>query len=98
MPDPPARTGPAKATLQQWLTDRVAYYVGRDPEDIDAGTPLTAYGLDSVYSFALCGDIEDELHLAVAPTLVWDHTTVAALAAYLAGALAAQAPPLRRTP
>jgi acyl carrier protein len=76
------------ARMQAWLTERVAYYVERHPGDIDAGEPLASYGLDSVYAFALCGDIEDEFKLNVEPTLVWDFGTIAALAARLAGELA----------
>ena len=76
------------AQMRAWLTERVAYYVERDPGDIDADTPIASYGLDSVYAFALCGDIEDEFSLNVEPTLVWDFGTVAALAARLASDLA----------
>ena len=76
------------ARMQTWLTERVAYYVECDPGDIDADTPVASYGLDSVYAFALCGDIEDEFNLNVEPTLVWDFGTVAALAVRLASELA----------
>lgn len=76
------------ARMRTWLTERVAYYVERDPGDIDADAPIASYGLDSVYAFALCGDIEDEFNLNVEPTLVWDFGTVAALAVRLAGDLA----------
>jgi acyl carrier protein len=83
----PATTG-FSAQIQTWLTDRVACYVEREPDDIDVDAPLASYGLDSVYAFALCGDIEDEFHLPVEPTLVWDFGTIAAVAGYLAGTLA----------
>ena len=76
------------ARMQTWLTERVAYYVERDPGDIEADVPVASYGLDSVYAFALCGDIEDEFKLNVEPTLVWDFGTIAALAVRLAGELA----------
>ena len=73
--------------LRTWLTDRVAYYVEREPHDIDPDTALAALGLDSVYTFALCGDIEDEFRLLVEPKLVWHVGTVNALAEHLSGAL-----------
>jgi acyl carrier protein len=78
----------ASATdLRTWLTDRVAYYVEREPREIDPDTSLAAFGLDSVYTFALCGDIEDEFRLLVEPKLVWHVGTVNGLAEYLSGAL-----------
>ena len=55
------------AGLRTWLIDRVAYYVERESGDIDADAPVASYGLDSVYAFALCGDIEDEFNLRIEP-------------------------------
>jgi acyl carrier protein len=80
------------AGLRTWLTHRVAYYVERESGDIDADAPVASYGLDSVYAFALCGDIEDEFKLRIEPTLVWDYATVAALAAKLASELPGELP------
>jgi acyl carrier protein len=80
---------PTATDLRTWLTDRVAYYVEREPQDIDPDAPLTTFGLDSVYAFALCGDIEDEFRLPVEPTLVWDVRTVNGLTEHLCGALEA---------
>ncbi len=72
------------ALLTEWLIQRVAYYVECPLTDIDTGVLLASYGLDSVYAFALCGDIEDELGLPVEPTAVWDFGTISALASHLA--------------
>ncbi|MDX3803492.1 acyl carrier protein [Streptomyces sp. AK04-3B] len=73
----------AAAPLYRWLTDRLAVYMDRAPESIDPTVPLAAYGMDSVCALSLCGDVEDELGIAVEPTLAWDHPTVAALAGHL---------------
>jgi acyl carrier protein len=67
------------APLQAWLTERVAKYVQRAPEEIKPDVPLTEYGLDSVYALTLSGDIEDHLGVSVDPTLMWDHPTINAL-------------------
>ncbi|WP_084336613.1 acyl carrier protein [Actinomadura oligospora] len=89
-PGDPGPPGPPSADrLRTWLAARVAYYLERAVDEIDHEAPLTSYGLDSVYAFSICGDIEDAFHLAVDPTLVWDHDSVAALAAHLAGVAAA---------
>ncbi|WP_294006758.1 acyl carrier protein [Streptomyces sp.] len=58
--------------------ERVSYYLETPVAEIDPGVSLAEYGLESVYAFALCGDIEDTLGVTVEPTLVWDVDTVAA--------------------
>ncbi|MFJ8467826.1 acyl carrier protein [Streptomyces swartbergensis] len=77
-------TGLTPERIRSWLVERVAYYAKLPAEEIDADVPLAHYGLDSVYAFALCGDIEDMLGLAVEPVLLWDVDTVTALTAHLA--------------
>ncbi|GAA4534961.1 acyl carrier protein [Amycolatopsis samaneae] len=75
--------------IQSWLVERVAHYAMVPAEEIESDVPLANYGLDSVYAFALCGDIEDSLGLLVEPILLWDVDTVAALTAHLAELAAA---------
>jgi acyl carrier protein len=74
--------------LRGWLTERVGYYLERPAEELDTRVALTEYGLDSVYAFALCGDIEDTLRISVDPTLVWDVNTIDALTDHLSPSLA----------
>jgi acyl carrier protein len=62
------------------LLDRVAVYLGRPADQVEADVPLADLGLDSVYALTLCGDIEDAFGIAVEPTLAWDHPTIAGLA------------------
>ncbi|MFC9257350.1 acyl carrier protein [Amycolatopsis thailandensis] len=69
--------------IQSWLVERVAHYAMIPAEEIEFDVPLANYGLDSVYAFALCGDIEDTLGLLVEPILLWDVDTVAALTTHL---------------
>jgi acyl carrier protein len=69
--------------IRSWLVERVAYYVTLPVDQIDPDTSLADYGLDSVYAFALCGEIEDTLGLAVEPTLLWDVDTLSGLTAHL---------------
>jgi acyl carrier protein len=83
---------PTPEEIRGWLVERVAYYLERSPEEIDPDLSLADYGLDSVYAFALCGDIEDALAVPVEPTLVWDVDTVAALTAHLVGVVADKRP------
>ncbi|MFP3989079.1 acyl carrier protein [Streptomyces sp. E11-3] len=74
--------------IRAWLVDRVAYYLERPAAEIDEGAELVGMGLDSVYALTLCGDVEDRFGLAVEPTMAWDHPSVDAITAYLAGELA----------
>ncbi|MFE9780478.1 acyl carrier protein [Streptomyces sp. NPDC005775] len=80
--------GTAKADgVYEWLSARVALYLRRAPETIDATVPLAEYGMDSVAALSLCGDLEEEFGLEVEPTLLWDFPTVAGLVRHLTAVL-----------
>ncbi len=69
--------------VHTWLTERVATYLRRSPEDIDTSVPLADYGLDSLTALAITADIEDEFEVTVDTALTWDHPTIEALSAAL---------------
>ncbi|GAA3735301.1 acyl carrier protein [Plantactinospora mayteni] len=73
--------------IRTWLVGRIAFYLQRSAEEIDADAPLVEIGLDSVYAMTLSGDVEERFDLEVEPTMAWDHPTVNALAGYLHGLL-----------
>ncbi|MEV4757002.1 acyl carrier protein [Micromonospora sp. NPDC049559] len=75
-----------RTALTDWLVERVAYYVERDPAEIDPTRQLTIYGMDSVYTLGLAGDIEEEFGVPVDPTVAWDNPTIEAIADYVLGA------------
>jgi acyl carrier protein len=81
---------PTAAELVDWLRDRVAAQTGRPAAEIDADVPLNDYGLDSVYVFGLCAEIEDRYGIEVEPTVMWDNTSLAPLADALLGLIAAR--------
>lgn len=76
--------------IRSWLMERVAYYLELPAGQIDPEASVAEYGLDSVYAFVLCGDIEDVLGLSVEPTVVWDFDTLTALTAHLVESAATQ--------
>ncbi len=76
--------------VHTWLTERVATYLRRSPEDIDTSVPLADYGLDSLTALAITADIEDEFEVTVDDALTWDHPTVDALSAALSELLGGQ--------
>ncbi|QIY68650.1 acyl carrier protein [Streptomyces sp. RLB1-33] len=87
----PTATLRTPAEIQSWVLERVAHYLREPVGTISADASLADCGLDSVYAFALCGDIEDTLGLPVEPTLIWDVDTIGELVAHLAGLAAEQA-------
>ncbi len=90
---PPTRGKPTQAPaitcfvqyheLADWLTKKVANYLGVPPEAIDIDTPLADYGLDSAASLGLCADLECEKGIPVETTIVWDYATIDAIADHL---------------
>lgn len=86
----PHRQDPTTAELTAWVAGRVATYVQRPAGEIATDVPLTDYGLDSVSAVTLAAEIEDEWGLSLEPTIVWDHPTVDALSAAVAGEMAAR--------
>lgn len=71
--------------LRSWLVERVAYYAGRPSGDIRLDMSAAESGLDSVYAFMLCSEIEDDLGLSVDPIMVWELDTLEALVTHLTG-------------
>lgn len=45
--------------IQTWLIERVAVYLDREPDEIDADTPLAKYGLDSVYAQSIATELSE---------------------------------------
>lgn len=59
-------------SIRVWLVERVARYLDAPTDSVDPDANLADVGLDSVYAFSLCGEIEDTLDVAVEPTLIWE--------------------------
>jgi acyl carrier protein len=79
----PSLAAGAPEEIGVWLRERIAFYVELPVSEITPDLSLSRAGLDSVYAFALCADIEERLGLPVEPTLLWDLDTPGAVAAYL---------------
>ncbi|MFJ5309802.1 acyl carrier protein [Streptomyces sp. NPDC088350] len=86
------RPGDSPEAIQTWLIARIAEFLGLPPEHIEPDVSLADYGLESVYAFALCGEIEDTLGAVIEPTLLWDTDTVSALTAHLVSQFAENGP------
>jgi phthiocerol/phenolphthiocerol synthesis type-I polyketide synthase D len=74
------------------LRDRLAAAIARvcrlDPSEVDVDRPLIEYGLTSREAVQLASELSDVLDRELPATLVWQHSTIAALTAALADELA----------
>jgi acyl carrier protein len=82
----------SREILTQWLVEKVAHYLEKNPVEIQSHQHLADYGLDSVYAIRLCGDLEDLLKIPVEPTLAWDYPTIDEMVQFLEQELGAQIP------
>lgn len=67
-----------------WLKEKFAEWLEVSPEDIKVERPIASYGLDSISAVTLSVCLEDELGFPLDAALMWEHPTLASLAAYLA--------------
>jgi natural product biosynthesis luciferase-like monooxygenase protein len=77
----------AREALTEWLVQEVARQAGLTPSVIDPHAPFSRYGLDSVQSVALAGALQARLGHEIAPTVAYDHPSIASLAAHLTGGI-----------
>ena len=70
-------------TIQNWLVNKIAEQLKIGADTIKVTEPLTRYGLDSIDSVTIVGDMEDWLDEELPPTLLWDKPTIAKAAQYL---------------
>jgi acyl carrier protein len=70
---------------RDWLTERLAYYLNRDPAHLDPTVSLRDYGLDSVYAVAVRGDVRDRFGIHLDERTVPRDASVDLLVSILAG-------------
>jgi acyl carrier protein len=69
--------------IQVWLVNYLANLLMLAPDEIDATVPFDRYGLDSFSAIALIGDLSTWLGTDIDPALLYDYSTVDALAQFL---------------
>lgn len=70
-------------TIQVWLVNQIATQLSINAQTIKVTEPLTRYGLDSIDSVTIVGDMEDWLDAELPSTLLWDYPTIEKAAKYL---------------
>lgn len=85
----PSTTSLTEEAIVRWLVEQIAEYLQVPGGTVRPTVPLADYGMDSVFTFALCADIEDRFGLPVEPTLAWDYPRIEQIARFLHHELAA---------
>lgn len=69
--------------IQAWLIDRLASLLELEATAIDINRSFYDYGLNSSTAIHLTGELEDWLGDEVEPTLLYEYSTIKAIADYL---------------
>lgn len=81
-----ARTFPRTAAeIEDRMCRLVARHSGLELAQVDPGADLADLGLDSVGAVSIAGDLSDWLGVEVPATFAWEHGSIRAVAAALAG-------------
>lgn len=70
-------------TIQTWLANQIARQLNIKSNTIKVTEQLTRYGLDSIDSVTIVGEMEDWLGVELPSTLLWDYPTIEKTAHYL---------------
>jgi phthiocerol/phenolphthiocerol synthesis type-I polyketide synthase C len=85
-------TSPTAAAIEAWMVERLAEELGTDASAIDALASFASHGLASRDLIGLSGELEEWLGMAISPVVLYEHSTIRALASYLAAGLVPAAP------
>ena len=77
------KESPTVEEIQGWLVHHLVELLEIDPDDVAVTIPFDRYGMDSATAVGLTGDLEDWLGCELEPTLLYDYSTIEALANYL---------------
>ncbi|WP_163781271.1 non-ribosomal peptide synthetase, partial [Myxococcus vastator] len=96
VPQAPGAPEPEPGSRQElvsWLRGRLARLLQMEARDIDPGRPVTHYGLDSLTSFELLGDIEQRCGVVLQAAALLEGPSLEELAEQLLGATEGTRPP-----
>jgi acyl carrier protein len=74
---------PTMEDLLDKASQALAKHLKTSVESLDIHKRLTSYGLDSIDTFTVLGQIEDWLGLELPSTLLWDFSTISEVAHYI---------------
>src|ERR1039457_4186353 len=70
--------------IQAWLVSKLSERLGIESREIDIREPFASYGLGSTEAVSLTGELADWLGRKLSPALVYEYSTIEALARHLA--------------
>lgn len=73
--------------IQDWSVNRIATLLDMQKEKVDPNMDFDRLGLDSAIAVSLLVDLEAELEIEVPPTLLFEKSNLAEIAAHLADQL-----------
>ncbi len=85
MPSQIQKDRPERIEIENWMREQLAVQLHIPAQEIDTTQPLAYYGVDSMMSLSLLGDLEIWLDRKIDATKLWEHPTIETLARYLAG-------------
>ncbi|HEY9646601.1 MAG TPA: acyl carrier protein [Chroococcidiopsis sp.] len=77
--------------IQTWLVNQLSKQLSIPAKNVKIDEPLTRYGLDSIDSVTVVGDLEDWLGQELPSTLLWDYPTIEKAAQHLVNELGVSA-------
>jgi aryl carrier-like protein len=76
--------------IAHWLQSQFTDWLGVNGPAMEMDVELTCYGLDSLHAPVFAERIQSALHVPVPTYVLWEHPTLAALAAYISTASSKQ--------
>jgi acyl-CoA synthetase (AMP-forming)/AMP-acid ligase II/acyl carrier protein len=76
--------------IESWLCGRLVAHGSLAPEEVTPDRPLAEFGLDSMATLQLAGEIEDHHKITLNPIAMWNYPTARHLARYLAEQIAGE--------
>ena len=76
---------PNAEVIQAWLVSKLSERLGIESHEIDIREPFASYGLGSTEAVSLAGELAEWLGRELSPALVYEYSTIEALARHLAG-------------
>jgi acyl carrier protein len=70
--------------IQDWIVDYVADVLALEPHEVDVAMAFDRFGMDSVTAVGMTGALEEWLGRRIDPMVIYQHPTIAKLAAALA--------------
>lgn len=75
-------------TIRAWMADYLVDKLSVAPTEVDTTRSFEDYGLDSRAGIQMCGKLEKLVELRLSPALLYEHSSIDAVAAHLGRRLA----------